>query len=47
MCCDRVTPLLLSLALWELQHEEDNEVILGDKLSTVQREEARQLVSVP
>jgi len=33
MCCDSLTLLLLSFALWELQHEEDDEVILGDGLS--------------
>lgn len=36
MCCDEVTLLLLSLALWEPQHGEDDEVMPGDKLSTIQ-----------
>lgn len=35
MCCDKVALPLLSLALWDLQHEEDDEVILGDRLSLV------------
>lgn len=35
MCCDQLTLLLLSLALCELQHKEDDEVILGDKLSAL------------